>query len=106
MAESREKKESRRQVWRWSLGAPLLAVLVATAITSIAFPEISLFNGNTNDNRKFCHCAQDQDNDLDSLKYTGIVEDCCCHYETVSLNEEVLHPWLQELVTMPFFPIF
>lgn len=58
MAESREKKESRRQVWRWSLGAPLLAVLVATAITSIAFPEISLFNGNTNDNRKFCHCAQ------------------------------------------------
>nr|CAN61292.1 hypothetical protein VITISV_034737 [Vitis vinifera] len=100
MAESREKKESRRQVWRWSLGAPLLAVLVATAITSIAFPEISLFNGNTNDNRKFCHCAQD------SLKYTGIVEDCCCHYETVSLNEEVLHPWLQELVTMPFFRYF
>ncbi|XP_034678240.1 endoplasmic reticulum oxidoreductin-1-like isoform X3 [Vitis riparia] len=100
MAESREKKESRRQVWRWSLGAPLLAVLVATAITSIAFPEISLFNGNTNDNRKFCHCAQD------SRKFTGIVEDCCCHYETVSLNEEVLHPQLQELVTMPFFRYF
>ncbi|KAJ9672880.1 hypothetical protein PVL29_026224 [Vitis rotundifolia] len=100
MAESREKKESRRRVWRWSLGAPLLAVIVATAVTSVAFPEISLFNGNTNDNRKFCHCAQDLQ------KYTGIVEDCCCHYETVSLNEEVLHPQLQELVTMPFFRYF
>jgi ERO1-like protein alpha len=32
-------------------------------------------------------------------KYTGMVEDCCCKYETVDfINEEVLHPILQELV--------
>lgn len=43
----------------------------------------------------------------DSRKYTGIVEDCCCDYETVdSLNGAVLHPLLQELVTTPFFRYF
>lgn len=43
----------------------------------------------------------------DSRKYTGIVEDCCCDYETVdSINGEVLHPLLQELVTTPFFRYF
>ncbi|KMZ70176.1 hypothetical protein ZOSMA_1G01480 [Zostera marina] len=31
-------------------------------------------------------------------KYTGMVEDCCCDYQTVdTLNAEVLHPILQEL---------
>uniref|UniRef100_A0A6V7QS61 Endoplasmic reticulum oxidoreductin-1-like n=1 Tax=Ananas comosus var. bracteatus TaxID=296719 RepID=A0A6V7QS61_ANACO len=45
--------------------------------------------------------------DRDSRKYAGIVEDCCCDYETVnSINEEVLHPILQELVTTPFFRYF
>ncbi|KAF8776233.1 hypothetical protein HU200_003728 [Digitaria exilis] len=40
-------------------------------------------------------------------KYTGMVEDCCCEYETVdSINEEVLHPILQELVKLPFFRYF
>ncbi|GFZ05159.1 endoplasmic reticulum oxidoreductins 1 [Actinidia rufa] len=40
-------------------------------------------------------------------EYTGIVEDCCCDYETVdSLNGDVLHPLLQELVTTPFFRYF
>nr|GMD34992.1 Endoplasmic reticulum oxidoreductin-1 [Ipomoea batatas] len=43
----------------------------------------------------------------DSRKYTGIVEGCCCDYETVdSLNADVLHPLLQELVTTPFFRYF
>ncbi|KAL2247415.1 UNVERIFIED_CONTAM: Endoplasmic reticulum oxidoreductin-1, partial [Sesamum indicum] len=43
----------------------------------------------------------------DSRKYTGIVEDCCCDYETVdSLNGGVLHPLLQELVRTPFFRYF
>ncbi|XP_057549961.1 endoplasmic reticulum oxidoreductin-1 [Amaranthus tricolor] len=42
-----------------------------------------------------------------SCKYTGMVEDCSCDYETVnSLNKEVLHPLLQELVTTPFFRYF
>lgn len=36
-----------------------------------------------------------------------MVEDCCCEYETVdSINEEVLHPILQELVKLPFFRYF
>lgn len=36
-----------------------------------------------------------------------MVEDCCCDYETVdSINEEVLHPILQELVATPFFRYF
>lgn len=48
-----------------------------------------------------CHCSQD------ARKYTGIVEDCCCDYETVdSLNGAVLHPLLQDLVTTPFFRYF
>ncbi|KAK6132564.1 hypothetical protein DH2020_033666 [Rehmannia glutinosa] len=43
----------------------------------------------------------------DSRKYTGIVEDCCCDYETVdSLNGAVLHPLLQDLVRTPFFRYF
>ena len=40
-------------------------------------------------------------------KYSGMVEDCCCDYETVDrLNEAVLHPSLQELVKTPFFRYF
>lgn len=43
----------------------------------------------------------------DAHKYSGMVEDCCCNYETVDhLNEEVLHPILQELVKTPFFRYF
>uniref|UniRef100_A0A803LW01 Endoplasmic reticulum oxidoreductin 1 n=1 Tax=Chenopodium quinoa TaxID=63459 RepID=A0A803LW01_CHEQI len=43
----------------------------------------------------------------ESCKFTGMVEDCCCDYETVNvLNEEVLHPLLQELITTPFFRYF
>jgi hypothetical protein len=36
-----------------------------------------------------------------------MIEDCCCDYESVdSVNGEVLHPLLQELVTTPFFRYF
>lgn len=43
----------------------------------------------------------------DSHKYTGMVEDCCCDYETVdSLNEAALNPLLQDLVKTPFFRYF
>lgn len=35
------------------------------------------------------------------------MEDCCCDYETVdSVNAEVLHPLLQEIVKTPFFRYF
>lgn len=43
----------------------------------------------------------------DEHKYSGIVEDCCCEYETVDhINEDVLHPLLQDLVKTPFFRYF
>ncbi|KAJ9153153.1 hypothetical protein P3X46_026627 [Hevea brasiliensis] len=42
-----------------------------------------------------------------TTKYSGMVVDCCCDYETVDrLNEEVLHPSLQDLVKTPFFRYF
>ncbi|XP_042946028.1 endoplasmic reticulum oxidoreductin-2-like isoform X2 [Carya illinoinensis] len=44
---------------------------------------------------------------IEGKDYSGIVEDCCCDYETVDrLNEEVLHPLLQELVKTAFFRYF
>ncbi|XP_064940128.1 endoplasmic reticulum oxidoreductin-1-like isoform X1 [Musa acuminata AAA Group] len=81
--------------WGWVVGA-LIAVLLATAATSRNSPRNPL-SGITS---KLCQCTE-------SRKYTGIVEDCCCDYETVdSLNKEVLHPILQDLVTTPFFRYF
>lgn len=42
-----------------------------------------------------------------SHKYSGIIEDCCCDYETVdNINGAVLNPLLQKLVTTPFFRYF
>ncbi|XP_057948137.1 endoplasmic reticulum oxidoreductin-1 isoform X2 [Malania oleifera] len=102
-AESRDKKmmKTRKESsWRWGLmvGA-LVSVLLAAAFASRAAPKISVFFNNHH--HKSCHCSED------SRKYTGIVEDCCCDYETVdSLNGEVLHPLLQELVTTAFFRYF
>ncbi|KAL0407508.1 UNVERIFIED_CONTAM: Endoplasmic reticulum oxidoreductin-2 [Sesamum latifolium] len=44
---------------------------------------------------------------IDGPKYHGIVEDCCCDYQTVDhINEEVLNPLLQQIVKYPFFRYF
>ncbi|CAL9015895.1 unnamed protein product [Prunus brigantina] len=89
-----EKGKTKR--WGWAVGA-LIAVFVAVAMTSRTAPKISFF-GRSN---KPCNCTQD------THKYSGIVEDCCCDYETVDhINKEVLHPSLQELVKTPFFRYF
>lgn len=89
--------KSPRKRWGWVVGA-LVAIFVAVAVTSRTAPRISLF-GHTNN--KPCQC------DRDMRKYSGMVEDCCCDYETVDrLNEAVLHPSLQELVKTPFFRYF
>lgn len=79
---------------RWVVMVALLAFLLAINIkTRNSFPGIY--------NQKSDRCKQEL------CRYTGMVEDCCCDYETVNiLNEEVLHPLLQELVTTPFFRYF
>ncbi|KAL0310532.1 UNVERIFIED_CONTAM: Endoplasmic reticulum oxidoreductin-2 [Sesamum angustifolium] len=49
---------------------------------------------------KTCYCSQD------GPKYHGIVEDCCCDYQTVDrINEELLNPLLQQIVKYPFFRV-
>ncbi|KAJ0801504.1 putative endoplasmic reticulum oxidoreductin 1, ERO1-like superfamily [Helianthus annuus] len=78
--------------WKWIVIGPLIAVLLATSL----YPWLHSLQ--LSFHRSSCRCSQD------SLKYTGIVEDCCCDYETVdSLNGDVLHPLLQELVKTSFF---
>ncbi|CAH2068554.1 unnamed protein product [Thlaspi arvense] len=76
----------------------VIAVLVAgAAVASRHSRKISLFG----DNRKSSNCSED------SWKFNGVDDDCHCDYETVdSLNEQVLYPLLQELVTTPFFKYF
>ncbi|XP_043700679.1 endoplasmic reticulum oxidoreductin-1-like isoform X1 [Telopea speciosissima] len=89
MAEKKKKKPSWR--WVWLPGA------VLTVFLAIAAPKIYHFGRS---DQKPCQCE-------DLRKFSGIVEDCCCDYETVdSLNKEVLHPLLQELVKIPFFRYF
>ncbi|KAG1334131.1 endoplasmic reticulum oxidoreductin-1 [Cocos nucifera] len=81
--------------WLWAAGA-LFAVLLAVTVSLRNVPKISLI-GIT---KEPFECS-------DSRKFTGIVEDCSCDYETAdSLNKEVLHPILQELVATPFFRYF
>lgn len=97
---SGKKEKESVQRWRWTVLAVAIAMVVlATAVHfesdggwKISF---SLKNGNLSRSNQV------------SCNYTGIVEDCCCDYETVNtLNTEVLHPLLQELVATPFFRYF
>uniref|UniRef100_A0A5B7BDB0 Putative Endoplasmic reticulum oxidoreductins 1 isoform 1 n=1 Tax=Davidia involucrata TaxID=16924 RepID=A0A5B7BDB0_DAVIN len=89
-------KKSHTKRWGWAAGA-LLAIFLAIALTSRNAP-ITLLPGRSNNQ---CHCDQDTN------KNSGIVEDCCCDYQTVDrLNEEVLRPLLQELAKTPFFRYF
>ncbi|KAL3502977.1 hypothetical protein ACH5RR_037426 [Cinchona calisaya] len=89
-AEVSKKERGGKSRWGWTAIGAVLVVLVAISVTS-------KYSKNPNS----CHCAQD------SRKFTGVVEDCCCDYETVdSVNAAVLHPLLQELVTTPFFRYF
>ncbi|EOY27644.1 hypothetical protein QUC31_012614 [Theobroma cacao] len=95
-SEVKKGKKSEKMRRRWVIGA-FITIVVAIALASKSTLKISLF-GHTN---KSCLCSQDKH------KYSGIVQDCCCDYETVDhLNEEVLHPLLQELVKTPFFRYF
>ncbi|XP_010537663.1 PREDICTED: endoplasmic reticulum oxidoreductin-1 [Tarenaya hassleriana] len=93
----KEEREERRRRWKWALGA-FVVVLLAVAVSSRAASNVGLLFGD----RKSCSCSLQG-----SGKYKGMIEGCCCDYETAdSLNTEVLHPLLQELVTTPFFRYF
>ncbi|KAL5974990.1 Endoplasmic reticulum oxidoreductin-1 [Asimina triloba] len=90
-----ERKRPSTKGWKWALFGAFIVLCLAGLAASRNAPKISLFGIS-----KSCLCS-------DSRKYTGIVEDCCCDYETVdTINEAVLHPILQELVTTPFFRYF
>ncbi|KAI3755693.1 hypothetical protein L1987_55499 [Smallanthus sonchifolius] len=83
------------KIWRWRVVGALIAVLLATSLSPWRHYRNFSFL------RSPCRCSED------SHKYTGIVEDYCCDYETVdSVNGAVLHPLLQELVRTPFFRYF
>ncbi|MBA0720247.1 hypothetical protein Golax_007877 [Gossypium laxum] len=96
-SEAKKIKKGDKMKWRWVIGA-FTTILLAIALASRSTPKIPFKSGQFS---KSCHCPQDKH------RYSGIVEDCCCDYETVDhLNEEVLHPLLQDLVKTPFFRYF
>ncbi|NP_001148525.1 Endoplasmic reticulum oxidoreductin-1 [Zea mays] len=83
------------RLWYAAAGA-LLVALLAVAVSYRSFPGVPSSPSSPGS----CGCPA-------ARKYTGMVEDCCCDYETVdAINEEVLHPILQELVKLPFFRYF
>nr|XP_018676661.1 PREDICTED: endoplasmic reticulum oxidoreductin-1-like isoform X2 [Musa acuminata subsp. malaccensis] len=86
--------KSRRR-WAWAAAGALTAVALAIFVGSRNALEIPASVTNS------CECPPGL------RSYTGLVEDCCCDYETAnSLNAMVLHPILQDLVKTPFFRYF
>ncbi|OIV97284.1 hypothetical protein TanjilG_07036 [Lupinus angustifolius] len=94
------KKEIEKKSYgsRWvKVVVVLVAVFVAIAMSSRTSSNIAFLRAID----RACPCSRA------TPKYSGMVEDCCCDYETVDhLNEEVLNPSLQELVKTPFFRYF
>ncbi|KDP38682.1 hypothetical protein JCGZ_04035 [Jatropha curcas] len=99
-SENEMKSKSVRKRHKCVIIGAVIALVVALATASITTPKISLFrltNG-------YCGCCKSL---LSAQKYSGIVDDCCCDYETVNrLNEEILYPSLQDLVKTTFFRYF
>ncbi|XP_019432365.1 PREDICTED: endoplasmic reticulum oxidoreductin-1-like [Lupinus angustifolius] len=98
--EKENERKSINDIKKWVIVGAMITVLMASAMTydRRASSSITLF---FKDQNSSCHCPKV------SQKYTGIIEDCCCDFETVdSINGEVLHPLLKELVTTPFFRYF
>ncbi|KAL1812996.1 hypothetical protein ACET3Z_023061 [Daucus carota] len=92
----KKNQNSGKLKWGFVIGA-FVVVLAASAMNSPHSHKISTFLNN----HKICSCSQG------SHKYSGIIEDCCCDYETVdNINGAVLNPLLQKLVTTPFFRYF
>lgn len=89
---AKEKRSPKRLILL--IGA--IAVVAAAVLLNAQKSSIFGFTG------KICNCRK-----AEKQKYIGMVEDCCCDYETVNkLNTEVLHPLLQDLVKTPFYRYF
>ncbi|KAL2494456.1 Endoplasmic reticulum oxidoreductin-1 [Forsythia ovata] len=97
MVKSETENKRRVNPWKtWFLVGALIVLLFAVVFVPRNFPNTSLFN-----RIRSCYCSQQ------GLKYHGIVEDCCCDYETVDrINEDELHPLLHKIVKYPFFRYF
>eukprot|EP00253_Pinus_taeda_P010343 PITA_10343 len=100
MGNSDLEKDKNRYRFEWKSWAfvaliGILAIAVVASSSSGRGTVISVF-GFSN---KLCSCGSQN-------KLTGLVEGCCCDYETVdTLNNEVLHPSLKEVVKTPFFRV-
>ncbi|KAL6553163.1 Endoplasmic reticulum oxidoreductin-2 [Orobanche gracilis] len=96
MVKSENKKKRRVKQWSWVFIGAVFVVVIAVLLVPRYSPVTSLIH-----RIKTCYCSQE------GLKYHGIVEDCCCDYETVDrINAVVLHPLLQQIVKYPFFRYF
>ncbi|KAI3466838.1 hypothetical protein Pfo_023501 [Paulownia fortunei] len=96
MVKSDNEKKRRVNQWTWVFIGAVFVLLLAIVFVPRNYPVTSLIH-----RIKSCYCSQE------GLKYHGIVEDCCCDYETVDrINVEVLHPLLQQIVKYPFFRYF
>ncbi|KAJ6727891.1 ERO1-RELATED [Salix koriyanagi] len=100
----KQESKERKRGSSWGLIGALVAVAMAVVVAVTVFPmTVSKIGFLINSNNKSCQCPSSQD----SWKYKGVIEDCCCDYESVnSVNGELLHPMLQKLVTTPFFRYF
>ncbi|MCO5581772.1 hypothetical protein L7F22_035660 [Adiantum nelumboides] len=96
-----------------AVGSALLGILVALASSNsfYSFLHTSLDQELARTSSTSCKCSSNAAplafsvNDVHA--FTGVVEDCCCDYETVnSLNDDVVHPLLQRLVQTSFFRYF
>ncbi|KAK6154848.1 hypothetical protein DH2020_009096 [Rehmannia glutinosa] len=96
MVKSENEKKRRVNQWTWVFIGAVIVLLLAIFLVPRNYPVTSLIH-----HIKSCYCSQE------GLKYHGMVEDCCCDYETVDrINVEVLHPLLQQIVKYPFFRYF
>ncbi|KAL6544935.1 Endoplasmic reticulum oxidoreductin-1 [Orobanche minor] len=97
MVKSENQKKRRVNQWSWVFIGAVFVVVIAVLLVPRNSPVTSLIH-----RIKTCYCSQEG-----LIKYHGIVEDCCCDYETVDrINAVVLHPLLQQIVKYPFFRYF
>ncbi|KAL7142488.1 hypothetical protein ABFS83_08G126300 [Erythranthe nasuta] len=96
MVKSENGKKRRVNQWSWIFLVAAIVLVIAVVFVPRNSSVTSLVH-----RIKSCYCSQE------GLKYHGLVEDCCCDYETVDrINLVVLHPLLEQIVKHPFFRYF